>query len=77
MTWKATRAPRPTGDRKPKLTTKQAEHAPRLYDAKQHTVAEIVGLPKVPRKTILICDAPTSGRRDSFPASGRHPPRSR
>lgn len=48
----AARARGRKGGRPPKLTTEQVEHAQRLYDAGEHTVAQIAGLLGVQRTTL-------------------------
>jgi DNA invertase Pin-like site-specific DNA recombinase len=48
----AARARGRNGGRKPKLTPAQAAHAQQLYDAGEHTVAQIAALLGVPRTTV-------------------------
>ncbi|MFD9663510.1 recombinase family protein [Rhodococcus sp. NPDC059968] len=48
------------GGRPSKLSPDQSELAQRLYDAGEHTVAQIAGMLKVPRTTIVFTDCTSS-----------------
>ncbi|RZI94756.1 MAG: Hin recombinase, partial [Microbacterium sp.] len=67
----AARARGRKGGRPSKLSTDQIELAQRLYDAGEHTVAQIAGMLKVPRTTIY--GHLNTRRMDSAPAGRRAP----
>ncbi|MBD8057158.1 recombinase family protein [Rhodococcus ruber] len=70
----AARARGRKGGRPPKLTTEQVEHAQRLYDAGEHTVAQIADLLGV-RRTTLYGHLNKAAAKHPTPASPeRHAP---